>query len=63
MKLANNPFTDDPIEHDRKQYCGKCYKLDRTQHLCESYNLKLFMVRGGKFPVYEKCDECKKSVA
>jgi len=47
------------MSEEKKEYCGKCWKLDRTQHLCERYTLKLVMVRGGKFPIYEKCDECQ----
>lgn len=60
--LANNPFTDDEIEVKRKEFCGKCYKLDRTKMLCERYDKPLNVALpgfSGFSATFEKCDECK----
>jgi len=62
MKLANNPFTDDQISTDRKQYCGKCYKINHREKRCEKFDTELKLLCPGRLPVFEKCEACKKSV-
>jgi hypothetical protein len=46
---------------DQEKLCGKCWKLDRTKGMCERYDVALVIVTPGRFPVYEKCEECLKA--
>lgn len=41
---------------EKRETCGKCYKLDRRRQLCERHMAVLYPLGFGQF---EKCEACK----